>query len=68
MAKLLTPRQQQMLMDYHCDGEASDIADFYTGGTLDWLNRERVINALHRKGMLDADGVTELGRQYLGVS
>jgi hypothetical protein len=62
---MLTPRQLQMLNDYDRDGEASDFADFDRAGTLAWRNRERVIDALRRKGYINDDGITEAGRRYL---
>lgn len=63
---MLTPKQLQMLRDFERDGEASDYADFYDGGTLAWHNRERVIAALIRKGLLCDDcEVTEAGRAVL---
>jgi hypothetical protein len=62
---MLTPRQLQMLNDYDRDGEASDFADFDHAGTLAWRNRERVIDALRRKGYINDDGITESGRRYL---
>ena len=61
----LTPRQLEMLKSYAEDGEATDYANFDNAGTLAWCNRERIIDALHRKGMLDADGITEAGRAYI---
>lgn len=64
----MTPKQREMLLSFHRDGEATDFCDFYDAGTLAWRNRERVIDALHRKGLLNADGVTEAGRAALGVT
>lgn len=55
----LTKKQATMLRDYCRDGEASDLGDF--DGKLGWHNRERVIEALHRKGLLNEDGPTPLG-------
>jgi hypothetical protein len=54
-----------MLKDYDRDGEASDFADFDHACTLAWRNRERVIDALRRKGYINDDGITETGRRYL---
>jgi len=55
-----------MLKDCANDGEPTDYADFHAAGTLAWRNRERVIDALIRQGLLDDDlKVTERGRQYL---
>ena len=52
----LSPRQRQMLRDL-ADGEATDYADFADRAPygLAWRNRERVIDALHRKGLIDGD-------------
>jgi hypothetical protein len=61
----LSPKQLTMLRDFERDGEASDIYDFDTAGTLGWRNRERVIDALFRRGVLNADGITEAGRAAL---
>jgi hypothetical protein len=61
----MTPKQREMLISFERDGEATDICDFYNAGTLFWRNRERVIEALHRKGYLNADGITEVGRNAL---
>jgi hypothetical protein len=64
---MLTARQMQMLKDFGRDGEATDYCDYHgrAGAALGWRNRERVIDALYRKGLLDADGITEAGRQVL---
>jgi len=64
----VTPRQREMLRAFHEDGEATDFADYDNCGTLAWLNRERVIDALRRKGLLDDDGVTDAGRKVLGLT
>jgi hypothetical protein len=61
----LSPKQLQMLRDFERDGEATDIHDFDRGGTLDWRNRERVIDALYRKQLLNEDGITDAGRACL---
>jgi hypothetical protein len=63
----ITTRQIEMLRSFERDGEATDYCAFYdTGaGTLAWRNRERVIEALHRRGLLNDDGITEAGRQVL---
>lgn len=57
----LSDKQLAMLKAFRDDGEASDIYDFDRGGSLGWRNRERVIDALRRKGMLDDDGITNAG-------
>jgi hypothetical protein len=57
-----------MLKDCADDGDPTDYADFAdrAGGALGWANRERVIGALIRKGLLDGDlKVTEAGQQHL---
>jgi hypothetical protein len=62
----------QLKMLEHCaDGDPTDYADFAdrAGSPLGWRNRERVISALIRKGLLDDDlKVTDAGRQYLPTS
>lgn len=65
--KALTPRQLTMLRDYANDGEATDYAEFDDAGTLAWCNRERVIEALWRRGLLGEDGVTEAGREVIAA-
>lgn len=53
----------------YADGyEAPDYADFAdrAGPTLGWINRERVIDALMRKGLIDEDQrITDAGRAAL---
>jgi hypothetical protein len=66
--KRLTDRQLEMLRDYEDGNEATDFAEFDSAGTLAWRNRERVIDALHRKGLLDADGITTYGRAALTIA
>jgi hypothetical protein len=62
----MTPKQREMLLSYHRDLEAADIADF--DGALGWTNRERVINALIRKGYLTEHcEITDAGKRALGV-
>lgn len=61
----LSDKQVSMLADFKRDGEATDLCDFEGPGG--WHNRERVISALHRKGMLDADGITPLGERTLAL-
>ena len=71
MTTVLSPKQRDMLQSFLRDGEASDLDDFISGkrrgDAFAWVNRERVIDALRRKGMLDGDDVTELGRTALGA-
>ena len=57
-----------MLKDFAIDGEATDYADFAdrAGSALGWANRERVISALIRTGLLDEDlKVNQDGSQYM---
>jgi hypothetical protein len=63
----LSPRQREMLKSYADGNEPTDYAIFWdaAGAALGWRNRERVIEALHRKGLLDADGITPAGREAL---
>lgn len=63
MTPKLSDKQLSMLRDYSRDGEATDLCDF--DGPMGWHNRERVINALWRKGLLNGDGITALGRETL---
>lgn len=65
-AHMMTPKQCEMLIAFERDMAASDPDDFVKGGTLAWANRERVITALHRKGYLNADGITDAGRKAIG--
>jgi len=62
MAKL-SDKQLEMLASFEDGNEPTDIADF--NGTLGWHNRERCIESLHKRGMLDGDGLTDLGRTAL---
>jgi hypothetical protein len=65
----LSSKQVQMLLDFANDGEATDICDFdYNGPSLAlaWRNRERVIDSLRTKGLLNDDGITEAGKIAIG--
>ena len=65
---MISPAQILMLKDFAADGEATDYADFAdrAGSALGWANRERVITALIRKGLLDDDlKVTERGKAFV---
>ncbi len=67
---MLTKAQREALKSYEADFEAPDYAEYSdrAGPALGWLNRERVINALVRKGMIDAElKITELGRAALAA-
>lgn len=64
----MTPRQLEMLKSLDNDGEPTDYAEFAdaAGSALGWRNRERVLEALMRKRLIDDDlKVTEAGRKYL---
>lgn len=65
----MTPRQLEMLKDCADGSGPTDYADFFLrsgSSALGWRNRERVISALIRKGLLDDDlKVTDKGRKYL---
>jgi len=66
---MLTKAQWRMLQDLDRDLEPTDYADFIAGGTLAWRNRERVLEALIRKGLIDDDlKVKEAGRALLRVT
>lgn len=62
-----TARQLEMLRDIDNDCEPTDFAYFHDrAGTLGWANRERVLTALIRRGLLDSDlRLTEEGRETL---
>ena len=63
----MTPQQLKMLISFADDGEATDYSEFHdTNETLGWQNRERVIDALRRKGFLDDDGITKAGLIAIG--
>jgi hypothetical protein len=64
---MISPAQLRMLKDC-ADGDPTEYADFAdrSGYRLAWVNRERVISALIRKGLLDDNlKPTERGRTYL---
>ncbi len=64
----ISKAQREALASYAADYEAPDYAEYSdrAGPALGWVNRERVISALIRKGMIDADQkVTDLGMQQL---
>ena len=60
----LTPRQQQMLRDLsHGHGfDFLDPYDYHASGVLWFQNRDRVIGALQRKGLIENEQLTERGR------
>jgi hypothetical protein len=58
----LSPQQTAALRDYAEGYEQPNLDNFYTGGTLDFKNRDRVIAALQRKGLIDAEQkITDAG-------
>jgi hypothetical protein len=68
----LPPRQFEMLKSLDADGEPTDYADFSDrgGAALGWRNRERVIEALIRRGFIDGDSLqlTEPGKDLLACA
>jgi hypothetical protein len=67
----ITTAQREALQDYANDFEAPDYAVYSdrAGPALGWLNRERVITALQRKGLIDKDQrITDAGRAALAVT
>lgn len=66
----LTKAQRDALVAYANDMEAPDYAEYSdrAGAALGWRNRERVIEALIRKGLIDAEQhITETGRAALAA-
>jgi hypothetical protein len=62
----LSPKAIEMLRSFYEDGEATDLCDFDGASALGWGNRERVIDALIRRGLLDKDAaITDAGRQLV---
>ena len=64
----LSKAQRDALKAYAADYEAPDYAEYAdrAGPAFGWLNRERVITALMRKGLIDGDQkITEAGRAIL---
>lgn len=63
----ITSKQMQALRDYAEGREHPDFDDYYgSAGALAWLNRERVIDALMRRGLIDADQkITQAGIDLL---
>lgn len=61
----ISPKQREMLAAYAEDGNPEDIYA-YGESALAWCNRERVISALIRKGLIDNDQViTDAGLALL---
>jgi len=67
--QVVTARQAELLRDVARDGgfDFLDPADYWSSGALGFRNRERVIEALQRKGLLDGDKVTEMGLRVLAA-
>jgi hypothetical protein len=66
---MVSKAQREALKAYANDLEAPDYAEYAerAGSALGWLNRERVITALIRKGLLDDNQkITDAGRAALG--
>lgn len=66
----LTSAQRAALEACAADREAPDYADYAdrAGSALGWLNRERVIVALQRRGLIDDNQrITEAGQAALEV-
>lgn len=62
----ITPKQMQALRDYAEGREHPDYDDYMAGGALAFRNRDRVITALQRRGLLDGDQqITDAGREAL---
>lgn len=62
----LTPKQTAALRDYADGREHPDFDDYYgTAGALAFRNRERVIEALMRRGLVDENGITTAGRDLI---
>lgn len=65
----ISKAQLRMLKDCHEDGEPTDFNDFALrsgNSALGWGNRERVLSALLRKGLLDDNlKPTEAAQAYL---
>jgi hypothetical protein len=66
MTSLLSAKQIEMLKSFERDGEATDFGDF--NGALAWRNRERVIDSLRRRNLLNDDGITPAGRTWLDLA
>jgi hypothetical protein len=66
MSKSLSPKQLETLRAYARDAEPLDLYDYTTSGSLAWHNRERTIESLKRRGLLDDDQrITDAGRAAL---
>jgi hypothetical protein len=72
MARALTQRQLEMLRDYADSNEPTDFDAYVrttaTPANIAWRNRERVIDALHSRALVDADGITDDGKAALGAA
>lgn len=64
----LSKRQHQMLVDIYANCEPTDFAEYADrADALGWRNRERVLDALSRKGLLENDDIklTEAGMRLV---
>lgn len=59
----ISEKQRQALRDYSEGYEHPSLDDFE--GALAFRNRERVIDALRRRGLVDDCGITDAGRAAL---
>jgi hypothetical protein len=72
MAMNLSNKQREALTSvYVTSGDTPDIWDYR--GPLGWHNRERVLSALQRRGLLHADGTltdagVALAERLMGIS
>lgn len=58
----ISEKQMQALRDYASGYDQPDFDDFYgEAGSLAWRNRERVIDALERRGLIREGKITERG-------
>ena len=67
----LSKAQLDALRSYAADIEAPDYADYAerAGAALGWRNRELVISALMRRGLIDGEQkITEAGRAALALN
>lgn len=67
LARSLTRAQASVLRDLGrgVGFAAFDLVDFHTSGSLAFRNRDRAICALERKGLVDGEDLTDLGRAVL---
>lgn len=67
MSAQISKAQRVALAAYAADYEAPDYAEYAdrAGPSLGWLNRERVITALIRRGLISDGRITDAGRAIL---